>query len=110
MPGSLVCCPFWVSGRMRGATFAMTWSPLNDCVKWRAYVHVFSCFIPLRSFHTHLLHVPALLACQAQLKGDVVAKVELLLAGQVVGAVKVLDGVVKAIFLQQGFSYERDSV
>ena len=51
------------------------------------------------------MHVPALLARQAQLKGDVVAKVELLLAGQVVGAVKVLDGVVQAIFLQQGFAY-----
>ena len=63
-----------------------------------------------------LLHIPALLARQSQLKGDVVAKVELLLARQVVGAVQVLYRVVQAVLLQQGFAFrerfirENDSV
>ena len=51
------------------------------------------------------LDVPALLARQPQLEGDVVAEVELLLAGQVVGAVQVLDGVVQTVLLQQGFAF-----
>ena len=54
-----------------------------------------------------LLQVPALLARQAQLEGNVVAKVELLLACQVVGAVQMLYRVVQAIFLQQGFAFRK---
>ena len=52
-----------------------------------------------------LLDVPALLACQPQLEGDVVSKVEFLLAGEVVGAVQVLYGVVKTVLLKQGFAF-----
>ena len=57
-----------------------------------------------------LLDVPALLAGQPQLESDVVSKVEFLLAGEVVGAVQVLYGVVKTVLLKQGFAffYERE--
>ena len=52
-----------------------------------------------------LLHVPTLLASEPQLEGDVVAEVELLFAGEVVGAVQVLYRVVQAVLLQQSLAF-----
>ncbi len=52
-----------------------------------------------------LLLAPALLAGDPQLHGDVVAKVELLLAGKVVGALKVFDRVVQGVLLQEGLAW-----